>query len=464
MIFSSMVFLWIFLPVSIIGYYVINDKLKNVFLLGVSLLFYAWGEPVYIVLILFSILANYLIGLGIDSCKRRKIWLIFGILFNLSILGYFKYFTFAVSVIGRLSGAEIAVGNIVLPVGISFFSFKTISYLIDVYKGEIKAEKNIFNVALYISFFPQLLAGPITKYRDVGLQIRGRKETPEKMAEGIRRFSYGLGKKVIISSILGEVVDTIIGMDINNVTFTLSWVVAIFYTLQIYYDFSGYSDMAIGLGKIFGFETAENFNYPYLAESVGDFWRRWHISLGAWFREYVYFPLGGNRKGTKKTYLNLMIVFLLTGLWHGASWNFIFWGLYHGFFQVIERLGLSKILKKSKILAHIYTISVFSFGWVFFRIGGFRVSLQYIARMLQPWKYKMSSYSVFEIVNHRAWFIVAIAIIGCGLIQTVIKNKVKRVYNLRGGRLELLYCASIIIISFSLLAGNTYNPFIYFKF
>lgn len=465
MIFSSMVFLWIFLPIAFVVYWIIGKRYQNIFLLLISLFFYAWGEPVYVLVMLFSVLLNYICGLLIEkTIKLKKMILIATVISNLLILGYYKYFAFLAESIASLLGSEYTAVDIELPIGISFFTFQAMSYVIDLYRGEYKAEKKLTNVALYISFFPQLIAGPIVKYKEIGEQIKERSYSLEKCSEGIRRFMYGLSKKIILSNILAEVADTIFSLPIYDLTSVMAWIGTAFYTLQIYYDFSGYSDMAIGLGKMFGFEINENFNYPYLSSSIREFWQRWHISLGTWFREYVYIPLGGNRKGELKTYRNLMFVFFLTGLWHGASWNFVIWGIYHGIFQLIERVGLKKILMKHPIIAHLYTIMIVSIGWVFFKIENIEVCFKVLQRMVRPWEYVESSYSLMEIINLRAWIIFGLAIVGCGIIQKIIKKYIPVMLKWKGEIIEIVYCTIITIYCFMLLAGNTYNPFIYFRF
>ena len=349
---NSMIFLTAFLPVVFVldRLCVRKTALKNILLLLASLVFYAWGDPVYIVLLLVSIAANYGIGLLLgcqrDESVAAKTVLAAGILVNLGILGYYKYFDFFLRIVNRLTGSGHEMRNIPLPIGISFFTFGAISYLMDLYRGHYEAEKNPLNMALYLSFFPKISVGPIARYRDFGPQLVNRQETVEKTAEGIRRFAYGLGKKVLVANIVGASVDKIYAQDITNVTGVMVWCAAILYAIQIYYDFSGFTDMAIGLGKMFGFDICENFNYPYLSGSIQEFWRRWHISLSSWFRDYLYIPLGGNRKGKIRTYLNLAIVFFATGLWHGATTAFIAWGALHGFFIIVERIGFKKILDK----------------------------------------------------------------------------------------------------------------------
>lgn len=463
MVFSSLVFLWVFLPIIFIGYFLIQDKYKNMLLLLGSLIFYAWGEPIYIWLMLCSIFVNYGIGLLMDRYQHKRMLLVLDIAINIGMLGYFKYFNFLVEIVNSCTGKEMELKEITLPIGISFFTFQILSYIIDLYRGHYRAQKNFIHLALYISFFPQLIAGPIVQYKDINKQLNCRVCTPEKTAWGIRKFIYGLGKKVIIANITAQCVDIIYALDYINLTGLLAWIGAILYTLQIYYDFSGYSDMAIGLGRIFGFDFQENFNYPYLSCSIQEFWRRWHISLGTWFREYLYIPLGGNRKGKTKTYLNLFCVFFATGLWHGASFNFILWGLYHGFFQIIERLGLKGVLSKHKIGAYIYTMMILVFGWVLFRADNLIQAGVIVKRMFMPWKYTESSLLTGKVFGNKTIVIIFAGILGCGPIQvflqkTKISGKVKNSY------LEMIYCSIIFILCIAMLASNTYNPFIYFRF
>ncbi|MDE6616727.1 MAG: MBOAT family protein, partial [Lachnospiraceae bacterium] len=318
-------------------------------------------------------------------------------------------------------------------------------------------------LALYISFFPQLIAGPIVKYKDINKQLHDRTYTLEKAGWGIRKFIYGLGKKVIISNTLAKCVDTVYGLEYTELTGFLAWIAAILYTLQIYYDFSGYSDMATGLGQLFGFEFQENFNLPYISRSIQEFWQRWHISLGTWFKEYLYIPLGGNKRGMARTYINLLVVFFLTGLWHGASFNFILWGLYHGFFQIVERFGLKKFLGKNKVLSHLYVSVIVIFGWVLFRAEGLRQAGVMAKRMLLPWKYTESSLVVQDVLGNRTVFVIIIALAGCGLLQCVFK-KTRLESKLKNSYFDIIYCASVLVLCIAMLASNTYNPFIYFRF
>lgn len=468
MLFSSITFLWFFLPAVFIVYRLLAPKYRNIFLLLASILFYAWGEPVYVVLMLFSITLNYAFGILVDrftSSVSRKIALAVCILMNLLLLGYFKYFDFFASTVNNLfQDPVIGIRNIVLPIGISFYTFQALSYVIDVYRKETKVQKNYLSLALYVSFFPQLIAGPIVKYHDVDQQILHRELTPGKTAYGVRRFLYGLGKKVILSNTFAAAVDQIFAVPTNELGTGLVWIGVALYTLQIYFDFSGYSDMAIGLGKMFGFDFLENFNYPYISTSIKEFWRRWHISLSTWFREYLYIPLGGNRKGKGRTYLNLLIVFFATGLWHGASFNFVVWGLFHGFFLILERMFLGKILEKNplKFLNHIYTLVVVMVGWVFFRADGLRHALQLIRIMFVP---TQGSHALGQFVDLRVLIFMIFGILFCGIVQSISKRLRTALFNEEKVYLvETVFLVGVLFFSMMLLVSNTYNPFIYFRF
>lgn len=461
MVFSSGVFLLVFLPITFIVNLFLSTKQSNIWLLIASLLFYAWGEPFFVFLMILSIIVNWLVGMGIAKSegKLKRLILILGIVFDLGFLGYYKYAGFVVSLLNRIVHHEImSVPQIALPIGISFFTFQAISYIVDVYRKDTEYSKSVVNVALYIAFFPQLIAGPIVKYRDINQQIEKRKVNWGKVSNGFRRFIYGLAKKVLISNVLGLCVDTIYANDMSFIDYKVAWIGALAYTFQIYYDFSGYSDMAIGLGKMFGFDILENFNYPYVSKSISEFWRRWHISLGSWFREYLYIPLGGNRKGEIRTYINLCIVFFLTGLWHGANLTFVFWGLYHGFFRIIERLGFDKWLKKHNVLATIYCFLVVNFGWVIFRSTSIINSLRYLARMILPFKYNNSTIEMYTFLNLKVVFIGIVAILFAGCVPKKIANKWKNSIP------EAIYCVVLLILCLASIASNTYNPFIYFQF
>lgn len=466
MLFSSMTFLWIFLPLVLLLNWLLPRKMTNGFLVLASLFFYAWGEPVYILLMMFSIIFNWLAGRCIEVFSARKhLVLVVTVTTNLLLLAYFKYLGMLVrtfnAVLNTAGLPVLEVPQVILPIGISFFTFQALSYVVDVYRGEVAAQKHLLNVALYISFFPQLIAGPIVRYHDVNEQIDHRTVTVERFGEGVRRFVYGLGKKVLLSNIMAQAADGIFGLDISLVSGGMAWAAILLYTLQIYYDFSGYSDMAIGLGKMFGFDFNENFHYPYTSCSIREFWHRWHISLSTWFREYVYIPLGGNRQGTVCTYRNLAIVFFLTGLWHGASFSFVFWGLYHGLFQVMERVWLKAPLKKRPWAAWIYTTLVVVFGWVFFRIENFTIALSFAERMLTPWRYGQTSVIIQDYVNWLTVAVFVMGIIGMGPIQRFLGQmgaKWKR------SAAEAVYLLLVFWLCIAALTSNTYNPFIYFKF
>ena len=465
MVFSSSVFLLLFLPLVFVLNYLIKNEYSNALLMAASILFYAWGEPYLVLLMVLSILVNYALGLAISKAKGsfRRLPLIAAVIFNIGALGYYKYAGFALSSVNAIFKKDlVTVPEIALPIGISFFTFQALSYVIDVYRDDTKASKNVINVALYISFFPQLIAGPIVKYKDINRQIENRTISFDGFTIGFKRFIYGLAKKVLIANVLGLCADTVYGCEMEKIGFGAAWLGALAYTFQIYYDFSGYSDMAIGLGKMFGFDFLENFQYPYLSGSISEFWRRWHISLGTWFKEYVYIPLGGNRKGKVRTYVNLVIVFFLTGLWHGADWSFIIWGLYHGLFSVLERLGFKKILEKIKVLPTIYTFLVVHFGWVLFRAKDTATGFQFIEKMLTPWKHVENPIPYWEYMDKKTVAIFICAVIGMGFLKKFIPEKIQKIW--KDSVPEAVYCVILLILCLASMAADTYNPFIYFQF
>ena len=474
MVFSSILFLWALFPVILVIYYLPLPrskaehrlKFQNFMLVVFSLFFYAWGEPKYIFLMLFSVLINFSFGLLIEQKKQKSLLLALCVAANLLLLGYFKYFNFFVEIWNQLAGstAQLSVKTVALPIGISFYTFQALSYVVDVYRGENRAQKSFLYMMLYISFFPQLIAGPIVKYHDIERQIEDRRVTLGDFCYGIKRFILGLGKKVILSNTFAEVVDLAFAYHPANLSRRLLWGTAILYMLQIYFDFSGYSDMAIGLGKMFGFSFQENFLLPYTATSIRDFWRKWHVSLSSWFREYVYIPLGGNRKGTVRTYINLIAVFFLTGIWHGAGWTFIIWGFYHGFFNILERCFLGKWMGKGRwnILEHIYTLFVVLIGWVIFRAPTFSYALDYIRYMFVPHECMLQAERFF---STKVTLYMIIGILGSGIVQSLLRQK-----NFRfaaDSRISLAGMAgymAVMWLSLMLLVNNTYNPFIYFRF
>ena len=465
--FSSNIFLMAFLPFVIILHFLLPTKFRNYILLAASLIFYAWGEPVYILLMLFSIFINWSFGILLEKASRGRGWLLAAcVTVNLLLLGYFKYYDFFAASINRIAGAQlISLKYIPLPIGISFFTFQALSYVVDLYRGNCKPQHNVLNLALYISFFPQLIAGPIVRYADIDEQIRQRTVSLENFALGMRRFLYGLGKKILIANTMAQLADSVFALSIDGMTTVTAWLGAVAYALQIYYDFSGYSDMAIGLGKIFGFDFLENFNYPYLSRSIHEFWQRWHISLGTWFREYVYIPLGGNRKGKLRTYCNLIAVFFLTGMWHGASWSFIAWGLYHGFFQILERLKLKNFLSRHKLISWCYCLLIVVIGWVLFRSESLSYGIGYILRMVAPWNYDLGKMIIFRIgMTPKEMTFMVCGLLGCGIMQTVAARLPKLTALWKNSKLELAFLSVLFVYCAIALAAGTYNPFIYFRF
>ena len=462
MLFSSSTFLFCFLPATIGLYYLISRKLRNIVLLLASIFFYAWGEPRYLPVMFTTITISYIGALVIEHFKWKRVLLTLFILLDLSLLFYFKYTNFFLENLNLIFHKQWSL-KVVLPLGISFYTFQALSYLVDIYRGQVKAQKNYLKIALYICLFPQLIAGPIVKYHDVSNQIDNRKETIDKVYYGIRRFIIGLAKKVLIANTIAKIADQIFALPINEFDAPIAWLGAISYTLQIYYDFSGYSDMAIGLGSIFGFKFLENFNYPYISQSITEFWRRWHMSLSTWFKDYVYIPLGGNRKGKIRTYINLITVFLLTGFWHGASWIFILWGLWNGFFILLEKMTGWAIKEAGlfrRILYHVYTILTFIIGWVLFKSETVIKAKDYVSNMAGF----TSGHEVYiklpQYLNHFNLIILLIAILCTMPIFKDILNRknlfVEMVFN--------IILSVLFVICISELGLNTYNPFIYFRF
>ncbi len=459
MVFSSAIFLFIFLPVTLAMYYICDTKYRNIWLLLTSLFFYSWGEPMYLLLMLSSITANYFFALAINVCRQKnkltisKVLLTLSILSNLGCLLYFKYWSFLLSNINNAFSLNLTIKNIALPIGISFFTFQAMSYVIDVYRQNAKVQKNILNLGLYISLFPQLIAGPIVRYVDIDNQILNRTHTLEKGYDGIRLFVTGFCKKILIADQLALLSDSVFAA--NGISAPTAWVGAIAYSLQIYFDFSGYSDMAVGLGKVFGFEFVNNFNYPYISKSIKEFWRRWHISLSTWFRDYVYIPLGGSRCKPFRSYLNLVIVFFLTGFWHGASWNFIVWGLYYAVFLVLERLFLSKWLEKiPSLFQHIYAIFVIIIGWVFFRANDLPAALTYLKNM-----FTFNGNSVAELLSFINKKYIVCLFIGALLSIPWLKKL--------NDRFRVLFDVLLIVLfvlSIAYMLGSGFSPFLYFRF
>ncbi|CEP80432.1 MBOAT family protein [Paraclostridium sordellii] len=468
MVFSSLVFLFVFLPLIIFIYYISKDKYKNYLILTASLFFYAWGEPIYIVIMLLSIAVNFIFGKKVckDNIRsNRKIWLVMSIVFNISMLGIFKYTGFFIENINRVFKNNITDPGIALPLGISFFTFQAMSYVIDVYRDDAKVQKNLLHLALYISLFPQLVAGPIVRYQTVADQIENRKHTMQKFENGVSRFIIGLAKKVLLSNSLGMLADSVFNTQISELTVLSAWLGIIAYSLQIFFDFSGYSDMAIGLGNMFGFEFLENFNYPYISKSASEFWRRWHISLGSWFRDYIYIPLGGSKKGKLRNYINLFIVWFLTGFWHGASWTFIAWGLYFGVLIAIEKAFLGKILDKIyPPISHLYLVLVVMIGWIFFRANSFTYAFNYIKLLFGLDNNLLYNNLTIMYLNDYGYIIVLSVIFSVPIIP-IFKNKLHEfkethVYYIIRSIVFMSMFGAIVIE----LVNSTYNPFLYFRF
>lgn len=464
MVFSSLVFISIFLPAVMICYWLLPSvRSRNILLLVFSLLFYAYGEPVYVVLMTASAFFNYVCAWMMQCMDRhRRVILAVAVCINLSMLGIFKYAAFFTESLNYLTGLDMPVVQTALPVGISFFTFQAMSYVIDVYRGEVQAQRNFVHILLYISLFPQLIAGPIVKYHDIETEIVSRSCSAGEAALGIRRFIVGLGKKVLIANYMGQIADALFASPMENINIFGAWLGAAAYMLQIYFDFSGYSDMAIGMGRMFGFHFKENFNYPYGSVSIRDFWRRWHISLSGWFREYMYIPLGGNRKGRGRTCINKLIVFAATGLWHGANVTFVFWGLYHGLLLMAEEY-LPMFRKDcsgwKRIFGHIYVILAVMIGFVFFRAEDMNQGICWVYKMFAGLQYEHAAMQlVLSLLTP-----VHLAAFSAGIIAS--GPLVKRFTQARFVQ-KTLWPLSIILLFICMmnLAGNTYNPFIYFRF
>ena len=477
MLFSSLTFIFIFLPLVLGIYFISKDKYKNTILLVFSLFFYAWGEPKYIILMIFSIIFNYFFGLLIDKYRTNNklsvALLIFDIAINLLMLIMFKYSNFLVNTINdifNLNITSISIFNknilkLTLPIGISFYTFQMLSYIIDLYKGEVKVQKNILSLGTYIAFFPQLIAGPIVRYETIENELKNRTHTFNKFVFGLKRFIIGLGKKVILANNLAFVADQIIDSgNISNYGTIIVWIAMFAYALQIYYDFSGYSDMAIGLGKMFGFTFLENFNYPYISKSITDFWRRWHISLSSWFRDYVYIPLGGNRVKKSRWVFNIMVVWMLTGLWHGASWNFVLWGLYFGIILLIEKFFLHKILDKlPNILRWLYSMILIIVGWTIFRNEDITLVLDLLKKMFIFEKTNWLDFirMNYHLINYVLYFVLGIICMFPFFGKFIEKNQKKE------GIMHFLSNAFILfifVLCILFLIKSSYNPFIYFRF
>ena len=456
----------------LILYYLCPRKFRNLLLLAVSLLFYAWGEPVYILLMLFTIAVDYASGLLIDLFKRRekqglaRATLIVTVVINLGLLGFFKYTDFLIGAIDSLTGLGLGLLRIALPIGISFYTFQTLSYTIDVYWGNVRVQKNPIDFAMFVTFFPQLIAGPIVRYSDIENELSGRKENPEQFVRGVFRFLVGLGKKVILADRIGTVFEAISKYDAGELTTVMAWTGALAFMFQIYFDFSGYSDMAIGMGQMFGFTFPENFDYPYEATSITDFWRRWHMTLSGWFREYLYIPLGGNRKGRARQILNLFIVWTLTGLWHGADWNFLLWGLYFFFILFLEKTFLLKLLDKCpKFVRHLYSLLLILFGWVIFSVSDLSGMGAWFAAMFGFGAGFSSGMSWYYLVTRLPLFV--LLAIGSTHYPAKFAEWLADRMKLSGNAkviVRAVFSFALLFPSVMLLVSDSYSPFLYFRF
>lgn len=466
MVFSSTIFLCVYLPLVLLGYYICPKKGKNLFLLIVSLIFYAWGEPKYVFLMIFSILVNYVFGLLMDkhreNKKRLKLLLAISVIIDLGLLSVFKYTDFIITNINSVFGAGFDLLNIALPIGISFYTFQAMSYTIDVYRDDVRVQRNLIDFGMYITMFPQLIAGPIVRYTDVQDQLAERNVTTADFSEGIMRFVVGLGKKVLLANQMGAVWTQIYALG-GDISALMAWTGAAAYTFQIYFDFSGYSDMAIGLGRMFGFKFPENFRYPYESVSITDFWRRWHITLSTWFKEYLYIPLGGNRRGLARQALNLLIVWTLTGFWHGAGWNFVMWGLYYFAILFIEKLFLLKALDKlPRLFRHAYALLLIVIGWVIFASDDVSVMLPYLGSMFGA-NGALGGMDVYTLLTRAALMVI------CCVASTELP---KRLFVTAAGKMnekaaftvKSVLTLALLALSVVFLIGDSYNPFLYFRF
>ena len=466
MVFSSTTFLCVYLPLVLLGYYICPKKGKNLFLLIVSLIFYAWGEPKYVLLMIFSIMINYAFGLLMDkhraNKKRLKLMLTLSVVIDLGLLSVFKYTDFIITNINSIFGAGFDLLNIALPIGISFYTFQAMSYTIDVYRDDVRVQRNLIDFGMYITMFPQLIAGPIVRYADVQDQLAERSVTTEDFSECIMRFVVGLGKKVLLANQMGAVWTDIYALG-GDVSALMAWTGAAAFTFQIYFDFSGYSDMAIGLGRMFGFKFPENFRYPYESVSITDFWRRWHITLSTWFKEYLYIPLGGNRRGLARQALNLLIVWSLTGFWHGAGWNFVMWGLYYFVILFVEKLFLLKALSKlPKFFRHVYALLLIVIGWVIFASDDVSILLPYLGSMFGA-NGALGGMDVYTLLT-KAVLMVICCIASTELPKRLLGTMTGKMNEKAAFTVKSVLTLALLTLSFVFLIGDSYNPFLYFRF
>ena len=467
MLFSSIPFLFWFLPGVLLLYAAAPEALKNTVLLLSSLFFYGWGEPRYVIWMMLAILMAYLFGLLIERYqnipKLSRLFLALSVSSSLLMLGYFKYADFFIRNVNAVTGCSISLLNITLPIGISFYTFQILSYTVDVYRQDVKAQRNLIDLATYVALFPQLIAGPIVRYSDIAEQLKGRIHTIGKTAQGIRRFILGLGKKILIANLLGELCSIFRTSDDKSVLFF--WLYAVAYTLHVYFDFSGYSDMAIGLGKLFGFDFLENFNYPFISKSITEFWRRWHMSLGTWFRDYVYIPLGGSRVSLPRHLFNIFLVWMLTGFWHGAAWNFVIWGLYFALLLILEKIWLLEILKKSHVLNRIYVLTAVAISFVIFDATDMSQAFSYLKAMFGAGGYPLISAACSY--YFRSYFVVLmIALLGATPIP---KSFCRRLQQRKMGTAVMLFAeplalSALLLICTAFLVDGSFNPFLYFRF
>lgn len=466
MVFSSTIFLCVYLPLVLLGYYICPKKGRNLFLLIASLVFYAWGEPKYVFLMIFSILVNYIFGRLMDkhreNKKRLKLMLVLSVVIDIGLLSVFKYTDFIITNVNAIFGSSFDLLKIALPIGISFYTFQAMSYTIDVYRNDVRVQKNLIDFGMYITMFPQLIAGPIVRYADVQDQLAERSVTTADFSEGIMRFVVGLGKKVLLANQMGAVWSEIYALG-GDVSALMAWTGAIAYTFQIYFDFSGYSDMAIGLGRMFGFKFPENFRYPYQSVSITDFWRRWHITLSTWFKEYLYIPLGGNRRGLTRQALNLLIVWSLTGFWHGAGWNFVLWGLYYFVILFIEKLFLLKALDKlPKFFRHVYALLLIIIGWVIFASDDVSVLLPFLGSMFGA-NGAIGGMDVYTLLTKAALLVIC-CIASTELPKKLFLSAAGAMNEKAAFTLKSVLTIALLALSMILLIGDSYNPFLYFRF
>ncbi|MGM9598008.1 MAG: MBOAT family O-acyltransferase [Eubacteriales bacterium] len=467
MVFSSLTFLLLFLPAVLILYFAVPKSCKNAVLFLASLIFYAWGEPIYVVLMLFSTVLDYTCGRVVDRYRgtgRAKAGLLVSVLVNTGLLCLFKYSDLLIGTVNSIFGCHIPLLGLPLPIGISFYTFQTMSYTIDVYRNDAKVQKNIISFGAYVSLFPQLIAGPIVRYQTIAEQMDSRVHSVDKFGEGVKRFAVGLGKKVLLANNIGLLWDTVSKTDIGSLSTLSAWLGITAFAFQIYFDFSGYSDMAIGLGKIFGFDFPENFNYPYTSKSITEFWRRWHISLGTWFRDYIYIPLGGNRRGLAIQLRNIAIVWLLTGFWHGASWNYLLWGVYYGVLLIIEKFFLLKLLKKAPaVIGHIYTLFCTVIGWVLFAFEDMGQGIAFLKVLFGFGAELGGSAAIYRLLSYLPLLLI------CAVAATPLGASCYRKLSAKFNEsalctVDALGICGVVLMSAAYLISGSYNPFLYFRF